>query len=253
MNTYRIIPLALSDVFEVPCASFYYKAYVGDPVTLRYGCFCLRCNETGELMMVDTGLASQEDMEKYNYPFRRLKNAPTLKSVMAEKGLDPGKVTTVMFTHLHQDHCFNLELFTNAKFYVQKKELAHAATPTPVEYKSYQKYDCVGLPAWARVFGRIVTLEGDRPIADGIRVMLTPGHTPGSQTVVVNTKKGIYYLTGDNFYYESQLIEGRMNGNFTDLEGWYISRDRILDELKRTGGKMLSVHDPATYEQEYFG
>lgn len=63
---------------------------------MRYGCMCLRCNETGELMMVDTGLASQEDMEKYNYPFRRMKGSPNLKSVMEEKGLDPKKVTMVV-------------------------------------------------------------------------------------------------------------------------------------------------------------
>lgn len=253
MKTYKIIPLALSEPIPIEPAAFYYKAYKGEKQNIRYGCFALQDNETGEVIMVDTGLASQEDIEKYDYPFRRMKGAPSLKEVLDGKGIDPSQVKTVIFTHLHQDHCFNLELFPNAQMYVQKAELQHAATPTKVEAMSYQKYDKPGLPAWARVFGRIVTIEGDRKLQEGISVILTPGHTPGSQTVVVNTEKGLFYLTGDNYYFPAQFESGRMVGNFTDLEGWYVSRQRIIDELEKTGGQILCVHDPDSYIQEYFG
>ena len=160
MATYKIIPLALSKPFLIEPAALYYKAYKGELMGMIYGCFALKNNETGEVIMVDTGLASQEDIAKYDYPFRRMEGAPNLKDVLADKGIDPSQVKTIIFTHLHQDHCFNLELFPNASMYVQKVELQHAATPTKVEAKSYQKYDRPGLPAWARVFGRLITIEG---------------------------------------------------------------------------------------------
>ena len=253
MATYKIIPLALSKPFLIEHAALYYKAYKGELMGMIYGCFALKNNETGEVIMVDTGLASQEDIAKYDYPFRRMEGAPNLKDVLADKGIDPSQVKTIIFTHLHQDHCFNLELFPNASMYVQKVELQHAATPTKVEAKSYQKYDRPGLPAWARVFGRLITIEGDRKLMDGIEILFTPGHTPGSQTVVVDTEKGKYLLVGDNFYTMEQFTECRMNGNFTDLEGWYTSRDKVIRYMEEHGGQILCVHNPDIYSEEYYG
>ena len=253
MATYKIIPLALSKPFLIEPAALYYKAYKGELMGMIYGCFALKNNETGEVIMVDTGLASQEDIAKYDYPFRRMEGAPNLKDVLADKGIDPSQVKTIIFTHPHQDHCFNLELFPNASMYVQKVELQHAATPTKVEAKSYQKYDRPGLPAWARAFGRLITIEGDRKLMDGIEILFTPGHTPGSQTVVVDTEKGKYLLVGDNFYTMEQFTECRMNGNFTDLEGWYTSRDKVIRYMEEHGGQILCVHNPDIYSEEYYG
>jgi glyoxylase-like metal-dependent hydrolase (beta-lactamase superfamily II) len=83
--------------------------------------------------------------------------------------------------------------------------------------------------------------------------LLTPGHTPGSQTVVVSTSEGPYLLVGDNFYTEKQYTDCIMNGNFTDLEGWYSSRDKVQNYIEENGGKILCVHNPNAYGQEFFG
>ena len=42
----------------------------------------------------------------------------------------------------------------------------------------------------------VVQVDGDAEIVDGIRVLLTPGHTVGGQTVVVNTGPGKAVITG---------------------------------------------------------
>ena len=39
-------------------------------------------------------------------------------------------------------------------------------------------------------------LDGDQEVRDGINVLLTPGHTVGGQSIVVNTKKGKAVITG---------------------------------------------------------
>lgn len=254
MTTYTIYPLALSKPIEEPAAAFYYKRYKGEPVFFAYGCFCLKNNETEELVMIDTGLASQEDIEKYNYPFRKMEGAPKLGDLMASKGLDPLKVKYVFFTHLHQDHCFNLELFPNATMYVQKKELMHAVSPNPIEYKSYQKFNLPGLPAWARAWGQIQTIEGDvDDLVDGLEVLFTPGHTPGSQSVVVDTKEGKYVCCGDLFYTQEQLDKELMNGNFTGLEDWYASIAKIKRYMREHNAKPLAVHSPDSYKEDTIG
>jgi len=257
--TYKIIPIDLNrpdgSAEPVHPSVIYYKAFDGDMYEMSFGCFALKNNETDEIIMVDTGMASQEWMKENNYPFHyeKLDGAPSLKEVLDRKRIDPAAVKTIIFTHLHQDHCCNLELFPNAKMYVQKIELQHAVTPTPVEWTSYQKLGLPGTPYWARAFHQLATVNGDCEIADGIRVWLTPGHTPGSQTVVVDTKEGPYVLAGDNYYNIEQFETGRMNGNFTNLEDWYEGRDRIMKFMKGTGARLLLVHDPATYGQEFYG
>ena len=39
-------------------------------------------------------------------------------------------------------------------------------------------------------------MDGDAQVAHGVRVILTPGHTPGGQSVVVNTRAGQVLITG---------------------------------------------------------
>ena len=254
MKEYKIVPLALSDVLKIPAASFYYKQYTGDPVELVYGCLAVVDPETNDIIMIDTGLAKQADIEKYGWPFRRMPGAPNLDDVMAAKGLDPLNVKKIIFTHLHQDHCFNLELFPNAKeLYVQKEELMHAVTPMPIEAKSYQKYDLPGLPSWAPYWGRMIAKKGDYHVQDGIDVIFTPGHTPGSQSVIVHTAEGDYVCVGDNYYSVEQYEKVRMNGNFTNLEGWYDSHERVRAYLETHKAAIMMTHSPLTYEREIWG
>ncbi|MBW3012711.1 MBL fold metallo-hydrolase [Candidatus Woesearchaeota archaeon] len=40
-----------------------------------------------------------------------------------QKLIDPAEIKTVIFTHLHMDHCGNFSLFKNAKLYASKKEI----------------------------------------------------------------------------------------------------------------------------------
>jgi len=112
-------------------------------------------------------------------------------------GLSPQEIDLVIFTHLHWDHCFNLENFSQATFFIQKSELKYAVDPLPVERKPYE----VGIPGvqppWMKVFGKMVKLDGDQQIIPGIRVMHVPGHTPGCQCVIVETSEGPWVIAGD--------------------------------------------------------
>ena len=102
-------------------------------------------------------------------------------------GWKPEDVDIIIHTHLHNDHCENDCLCTHAEVYVQKAELDFCNNPHPIDHRYYPEVlDGVN----------VKTVTGDTEIAKGIHVIFTPGHTPGGQSVVVDTSRGKAIITG---------------------------------------------------------
>lgn len=116
--------------------------------------------------------------------------------------------------------------------YVQKAELDFFNEPHPVDHRYYPDVlDGVD----------IVTVEGDTKIVDGIDVMLTPGHTPGGQSVIVETAKGKAIITGlccnaDNFPPGGGVI---CPGVLIDTIKAYESMSRI----REAADILIPIHD----------
>jgi N-acyl homoserine lactone hydrolase len=136
-------------------------------------------------ILVDTGIedfmAPPDLEERIGFPVLHFEDA--LESI----GWTPEDVDIIIHTHLHNDHCENDGLCTNAKVYVQKAELDFFHDPHPIDHRYYPDV-LEGV--------NLVTVEGDATIMDGITVLFTPGHTPGGQSVVVETSRGKAIITG---------------------------------------------------------
>ena len=158
---------------------------------------------------------------------------------LAALGVSCGEIDTVILTHLHWDHCYNNSLFEKAAFYVQKEELRYAATPLAIQKKLYMQ------PV---VFQTdYVILDGEAEILPGIRVIPTPGHSPGSQSVLIDTEKGVCALTGDLVpVYECWQARPRIvNGLHTDMVAYYDS----FEKLEKVCDFILPGHDPKVFDQ----
>jgi N-acyl homoserine lactone hydrolase len=182
MTDYTIHPLAVG-YNETDQGILTYQRFYGKRVILPIYVFAIKGG--AQKILVDTGIEefmeSPDIEERIGFPVRPFEEA--LETV----GWTPEDVDIIIHTHLHNDHCENDALCTNAKVYVQKAELDFFRNPHPIDHRYYQDVlDGV----------KIVTVEGDSPIVDGIDVLFTPGHTPGGQSVVVNTAKGKAVITG---------------------------------------------------------
>lgn len=115
-----------------------------------------------------------------------------------DAGITPEEIDTVIYTHLHNDHAAFSYEFKNARIITQKKEWETLINPLP-PMMVRRDYDLEALPELKTT--NMIFIDGDMEIADGIRVFMTPGHTPGSQSVAVNTNKGVIALVGDQFHF----------------------------------------------------
>jgi N-acyl homoserine lactone hydrolase len=118
-------------------------------------------------------------------------NRRQLLSSLEKKGLKPAEIDTVILTHSHWDHVLNLELFGNAEVVINSKELRHAL--------SIKGYDWATPSYIGRVLEnmKVKAVEGNQSLSKNMRVVETPGHSPGHQSVVVRTGKGTILFSGD--------------------------------------------------------
>jgi len=106
----------------------------------------------------------------------------------------PRDVLCVINTHLHFDHCGGNRLFAGTPIYVQRREREEART---------EDYT---IPEWVEFDGATyVELEGEHEVLPGLRVVPTPGHTPGHQSVLVETDEGLVVVAGDVAYTWSEF------------------------------------------------
>jgi N-acyl homoserine lactone hydrolase len=147
-----------------------------------------------ERILVDTSYGSPELMSKIHYPCRRTPGQ-TIDSVLKSVDCRPEDVEVVVFTHLHWDHSGNLAPFKNARFIVRREEVSYAIAPLGSHSVTYDAPTIGRTPAWLNTRFEFVT--GDKEITKGVSLLFTPGHTPGHQSVAIETTEGTYVIAGD--------------------------------------------------------
>jgi len=122
-------------------------------------------------ILIDTGVGvGQAFIDELYSPVHQ-----DLDEALARHGVAVGDVTTIITSHLHFDHCGQNHRFKGARVIVQESESEAAKAPLYT------------VPEWAFPAGINLTLiEGDEEIAAGVRVVSTPGHTPGHQSVLID-------------------------------------------------------------------
>ncbi len=79
-----------------------------------------------------------------------------------------------------------------------------------------------------------------------ISVILTPGYTPGSQSILISTIEGIYCLPGDNAFFYENFEKNIPVGHIYSRADWFKSMDRI----RRLADHILPSHDPRIFEKK---
>jgi N-acyl homoserine lactone hydrolase len=137
------------------------------------------------LVLVDTGMIdSTPELDVEGAPVPMPENIPR-------------DVVCVINTHLHFDHCGGNRLFPGVPIHVQRLELQ-----TPHHPQGW-----VDFPG-----ATYVEHDGDAEVLPGVRLLPTPGHTPGHQSVLVDTPDGLVVIGGDVAYTFDELEGGTTEG-----------------------------------------
>ena len=150
-------------------------------------------------LLVDTGMAWTDRANDYHHPGSWQDPGQDIESLLKEAGYECSDIDIVVFTHLHWDHIFYMEKFTNAEFFAHKREYEFALDPIPLYYKSYEA-PILGVTAPFTGID-ITTVEGETEIMPGVRVFETFGHSPGHMSVEIDCEDGDSYIcAGDSIF-----------------------------------------------------
>lgn len=145
-----------------------------------------------------------------------------LDETLAAVGVDAQSIVGVINSHLHFDHCGQNPLLygTDVPFFVRQRELDE------VERDRFYTDPTWALPPLPQ--RRLV--DGDVEIAEGVTILSTPGHTPGHQSVLVESAAGRAVLAGQAVWASREFVEEQatVSNVFSDA---YV--DAAIDSIRR--------------------
>ena len=194
----------------------------------------------GRRVLIDT-CVSRAAVERRN---RRLHRS--VEAWLAYLEIAPDEITDVVMTHLHWDHAGNMGLFPNARFFVQASEVAFCTGRAMLHEGVSKIYDREDVQSFVVPLfeGRVVFLDGDSTLFPGISVNKVGGHTPGSMTVNVNTRRGQIVLASDAAHFYANF---RTRSPFPILESFPQALEAFEIINRQADGSLAHIipgHDP---------
>ncbi|MCE0762095.1 N-acyl homoserine lactonase family protein [Pseudonocardia kujensis] len=163
-------------------------------------------------------------------------------------GVDHEAVTDVIITHLHYDHAGNTDLFPNARFHLQEREMRYATGPAMTHRACAAAFSPDNVATMVRrVFDRRVRFhDGYAHPFPGIELHHVGGHTMGLQVVRVQTARGPILLASDACHYYANYSQRRAFPEVYNVAELMSAYDRFL-ELVDDDDHVVPGHDPRVF------
>ncbi len=144
----------------------------------------------GRWILFDTGIGpSHPELAEYQTTTRPIREA------LDEASVPAGDIAAIVNCHLHFDHCGQNAAFPGVPIFTQSAEWQEAHEP---DYT---------IPEWVDFDGADYRLiEGGVHLLPSVSILPTPGHTPGSQSLVIDSPDTRVILAGQACFSPAEWV-----------------------------------------------
>jgi N-acyl homoserine lactone hydrolase len=201
-------------------------------------CYCYLATDGARIVLIDSG---PDHVRAGAAGLRIDGDSPALLAAgLGAAGITAADVGLIVHTHLHYDHMQNDLLFPDAPVVVQRTELDWATSPSSGPF-----YVDVG-ELTGTLGDRLRLIDGETEILPGLTALPNGGHTPGHQSVLVQTGSGDTCVCGDIVSLEENLeVIGAV---CPDREG----TAKFLARARQAGWQMLPSHDARLRQHPFY-
>jgi glyoxylase-like metal-dependent hydrolase (beta-lactamase superfamily II) len=206
--------------------------------------FWLLKGADGRIALVDTGFHRDRYFKQF-----AVRDFISPADALGMAGVHPGEVTDIIVTHMHWDHAGGLDLFPNARIWVQKDEYEHyvgEAWQSAREHGGIDPDDVVEIVR-RNIAGLVSFVRGeDDTSISGIEFHVGGKHTWASQYITVATRSGTVVIASDNAYFYENLEAHTAIAQTLDPVSNLKAQQRML-ALAARPEFVIPGHDPAVF------
>ena len=198
----------------------------------------------GARILVDTCLGNDK---RRALPAWNMRSGPFLAD-LEEAGFPASSIDTVLCTHLHVDHVGWNTRLSNGRWLPTFGSARYLFGRTEWEYWSKQPTDRLGdlmEDSLRPVFdaGLVDLVESDHALSDAVRLVPTPGHTPGHVSVSIASRGEEAVITGDLMHHPVQCARPDW-GSSADVDpaGALATRRAFLERYADRPVLVLGTH-----------
>jgi glyoxylase-like metal-dependent hydrolase (beta-lactamase superfamily II) len=212
------------------------------PMPLDYFVWVIR--RPGKFYLLDTGFDAAMGLKRDRHIVRPVDTG------LRQLGIEPEAIDDILISHMHFDHAGNRDLFPNARYHVQDREMAYCTGRCMCHGYLNHSFDVEDVTAMVQKLydGRLKFHDGDSQIEPGLTVHRVGGHTQGLQVVRVKTQRGWVVLGSDAAHFYANFEQNRpfpsVDSAAEMLEGYVRMR-----ELASSDGHIIPGHDPLVLER----
>ena len=198
----------------------------------------------GRTVLVDAGFYRDKFVQRW-----KPANFIQPSEAVARAGVKPEDVTDIIVSHIHWDHADGLDLFPNARIWIQKDEYRHHVGATGGALDRAIDADDAAMLHTLATRGRVNQVDGDSTeIIPGITVFTGGKHTFASQYATVRTRRGTAVIASDNLYLYENLETHRPIAQTLDSLSNLAAQARMT-RLASSPMLIIPGHDPAVFSR----
>jgi glyoxylase-like metal-dependent hydrolase (beta-lactamase superfamily II) len=239
--TYDVFAVRYATITGFPASGLLEGADTGRRIDIAMTVWLLK-GPDGRNVLVDAGFYRDNFVRQW-----KPVNFEKPRDAVARAGVKPEDVTDIIVSHIHWDHLDGVDLFPNARIWIQREEFEHHLDSAgAVKNRAINAADAKVLADLAKQ-GRVMLVDGDgKEIIPGIHVYTGGKHTFASQLATVNTASGTVVIASDNMYLYENMARHIAIAQTLDRESNLRTQDR-MKTLASNPRLIIPGHDPDVF------